>query len=1115
MNRTRYKNLSVLIMVFAWAYVPLSKASLRDSKAPIQHSVRRGTTLPHGGAASLHGTGVAARPMAVRPSLLPAAPSHVGFLTARQISTGDGTVPILSILGDFRGDSHKDVASIVQDASSQYWISVLLGNNDGTFASPILTAVSFGSYDLIAAGDLNRDGETDIVLAHSGSIDVLISDGTGHFVPAVNYRTSILTPVALALMDNNGDTLVDVVVADGTQDSPGVSPVVTLTGNGTGVLGTASTSHYSGAITYGVFADLNGDGHADLVSATQVYLGSSGDYLAPTSLNATANACTSPFGAPYGSVIAVDFTGDSKPDILTADCSNQTITAFVNAGDGSFSAGVTTWAGYLPATVSVADVDGDGKPDAIVGDFYSMDVMVLLGHNDGTFTAPTLGYAVGGDLWTAPVVADFNSDGKPDVIIPSGIGEQWEGLVYLAGLGAGAFVAPHDYFYVGGAQATSTDSWGIATADLNNDGLPDFVVGNMGNDPNVGVTVYLSNPSSQINALSPGVNYGSGGNLRFVALADIDGDGKLDLVASNSAPGDVIEGNIQVFQGNGDGTFQTTPTTIPVVSGSSLGQLVVADFNGDHKVDIAVLDTGIISLDQTFTGHVWILLNNSVSGSPSFAAPVSYSMPSSGWEIASADLGNGNTDLVITQSQSTAVSILMGDGSGTFSAQPDFDLQSSFPAGLAIAKLNPSPTAHPDLIVTIDDSNAGMGIAVASGNGDGTFGPPTLYPATSMTTGAITPLPADVRVADLDGDGNLDLVFTNFGDGTVGVLYGTGQFGSGQNPFYEPVEFPVNGGPVGLLLTDVNGDGALDAVVDGTGFASVTTLLNTAANQISMSLGTGLLVRRGSKTNAPKYHAASGDTFTATVTPLAVAGAPPSFTPTGTVTFNDGNTFLGTSPVDAGSASITPTLSTPGTHIITAIYSGDDNYVGQTKATLIETIDAPASGYLLSANPASATLRPGQAASFVVTATPNPTYAGTVSFSCGTLPAGLTCSFNPSSIVLSGTAPVSTTLLVTVDPTFVASLTSGSTPNISIFAGMTFGLLGWVAVGNFRRAGYKRWSWVVALVAVAMMLAATGCGGSGGKPVVSAPRVTSVKVTATSQGAGGSQQLNLTLNIQP
>src|ERR1700741_4677898 len=259
MNRI-CKNVVVLITLFAWAYVPGANASSPSSRETIQESVRRRTTLPQPGITSLHRTGIAVRPAAVQPlSPLPPSTSNVGFLTARHISPGSGTVPAVSLLGNVRGGFHTDVVSIVQDADSQYWVSVLLGNGDGTFESPILTAVSFGSYDLIAVGDLNSDGKTDIVLAHANSVDVLIGDGKGNFATH-NYATLVPTPAALAVMKNNGHSFVDVVVANGTADYTGKSPVVTLVGNGDGTLGAASTSYYDGTMTYGVFADINGDG---------------------------------------------------------------------------------------------------------------------------------------------------------------------------------------------------------------------------------------------------------------------------------------------------------------------------------------------------------------------------------------------------------------------------------------------------------------------------------------------------------------------------------------------------------------------------------------------------------------------------------------------------------------------------------------------------------------------------------------------------------------------------------------------------------------------------------------------------------------------------------------
>jgi hypothetical protein len=1046
-----------------------------------------------------------ARPMAAPPSVsLPSPTTVVGFQTAPHISTGttsggSTTAPYRIVLGDFDGDGNDDVAAVVQDASSNFWLSVLLSNGNGTFQTPVLTAITFSANDLVAAADLNGDTNWDVVLVHSNSVDVLLGTGTGHFALAVNYLDAITNPAAIGLLAVNGDTSIDIIVASKTADLTGQSPVATLLNvAGTGIFGPPLIEHYNGTMDYGVFADVDGDQRPDLVSATQVFLKANVDYQAPITLTATNNTC----GVTVGSVVVAEVSGLGMPDIITADCLAGTVTTYVNNGDGTFDANPTP-AGYRPATVAVATFSDDTVPDILVTDFYSMDLMILLANGGGTFETSSVGFPAGGDLWTAPVVGNFGGVTPHDVVIPSGIPGQWSSLVYLANLGDGNLVAPHDYYYTEGALGTTADSYGIATADLNHDTRPDFVVGNLSDDPNVGVTVFLSNDTN--NTVDLGVNYGSGGNLEFVALADLNGDTLTDLIASS------LDGSLQIFLGRNtnppDDTspFETDPVTIQVTSGAGLGQLAVGKFNGDALPDIAVLDT---------LGNVWVLLNSSPpSGSPTFAAPVNYGLTSVGWEIAAADLGNDHVDLVVTQSKSTRVSILLGNGTGVFSVQPDFDLGSKYPGGVAIAQLN--PVGHPDLIVTIDDPNAGMGIAVATGNGNGTFNAPTLYPAIANAAN-VAPYPAEVRVADLNGDGNLDLVFTNAGSGTVGVLYGTGQWAAGQSPFFAPVEFFANDYPPALLLADVNGDGALDAVIGSFNYSGVTALLNTGANLVSPT-GPIASITRGARQNARTAipHDAPGNfTFSVEVQATPLPGDSSGNLPTGTVTFMDGTTLLGTPALMDGAASVTSNLTAPGTHIITAVYSGDDHFVGQTKATFVQSIDPPAPTYTLSADPTKAILLPGQSATFIVTATPSPGFVDTVNFSCGTLPQGLTCDFSPPSIALNGIDSQISTLTVIVSPTFVASRDSGPRPYHSLpVAGGIVGLCGWFVLGGLRRSGRSRLATVLVLLALANILASVGCG-SAPTTMNPAPAPKIIHVMATTQGTSAVQQLNLTITIR-
>ena len=716
MKRNTIIAIAFLTLVCAWATAAESNPTTISERL---RRFRQSTYAPTQSRKLNNSASNTPRPSAVAPPTLPPASTKVGFLTVSSIPTGPFIDVFAAALGDFNGDGKQDVAGMSQDLLGPYRLSILLSNGDGTFSSPVSTQVPFGGKDLIATADLNGDGKCDVILVHANSIDVLLGDGTGHFAAPVNYPYAVQTPVAVAIAAVNGDHSLDIVVADGTVDITGGSPVATFRGDGTGAFGVATISHYPGAVSSGALVDVNGDGHLDLISQSQYFLGSAGDFSSPVALS-SAPSCQS----QTESVAVADVNQDGILDIVTADCANGTITVFLGNGSGSFGAGHSFPAGHIVGAVALADMNGDGKLDAVVSDFYSYDLMVLPGNGDGTFSAPSVGYPLGGEIWSGPLLADFNGDARPDIIIPSGIFLDWFSLRYLANIGSGTFAGQNDYFYPNAAPGSVADAYGVASADLNGDGLPDFVVGNFSDDTSIGVTVFLSDSTTK--TLHYAANYGSGGNLEFVALADVDGDGKVDLIASELAN---TVGNILIFIGNGDGTFQSVPTTIPVTSVAGLGQLVVGDFDGNHKPDIAVLDVGIYSPDyQSMTGNVWVLLNNSTVGSPSFSTPVSYALTNPGWEIATADLGDGFLDLAITQLGATHVSVLMGNGTGAFTALPDFDFGSAYPTGIALG-----PTVAggvPDMVVTIDESSAGMGVAVASGNGDGTFSAPVLYPAT-------------------------------------------------------------------------------------------------------------------------------------------------------------------------------------------------------------------------------------------------------------------------------------------------------------------------------------------------------------------------------------------------
>jgi uncharacterized protein (TIGR03437 family) len=323
------------------------------------------------------------------------------------VSYGTGNSPISITLGDFNGDDRQDLA---------VWhfggVGVLLGNGDGTFLPALQDAVSGWS---IAVGDFNGDGRADLATTINGSnggVNVLLGKGDGTFQAAVSYSVGSF-PESIAVGDFNGDGWPDLVTAnhDGT--------VSVLLANGDGTFH-ASVSYHVGSQLWSVaVGDFNGDGRADLAVAD------SGDNNVSVLLgngDGTFRAVVSYATGAFPDSIAVgDFNGDGKLDIAAANDVSNNISVLLGNGDGTFRTAVNYSVGSYPQSVAVGDFNGDGWPDLAVVNAYSLssqggngNVSVLYGNGDGTF-----GAAANYDVGIAPdsiAVGDFNGDGRADLV---------------------------------------------------------------------------------------------------------------------------------------------------------------------------------------------------------------------------------------------------------------------------------------------------------------------------------------------------------------------------------------------------------------------------------------------------------------------------------------------------------------------------------------------------------------------------------------------------------------------------------------------------------------------------------------------------------------------------
>ena len=537
----------------------------------------------------------------------------------------------------------------------------------------------------------------------------------------------------------------------------------------------------------------------------------------------------------------------------------------------------------------VADVNGDGKPDLVVANVNTAccgkpgSIGILLGNGDGTFETPILITTVGqiGE-WNALAVADVNADGKPDIIVAACCESNGDNeAAVLLGNGDGTFRSPA-FFDLGGTTLSS-----IAVADVNGDGKPDIVSANYNSASNSTVTVLVGNGdgSFQSAITSPAPIDAS-----CLTVADVKGDGKADALVCS-------EDTVAVLLGDGNGNFQPF-TNSNFSTGFCTAAPAVADLNGDGIPDIVAANSGTDGCSvQGFAG---VLLGN---GNDTFQPEVDYAATTS---------NNGNGDLALAD--------VNGDG------HLDAVVASGFNLGSANGE-----------------------VAVLLGNGNGTFQPAVLF-----STGAPRSVP--VVVTDLNGDGKADIVTANFGQPGASVLMNhigvartptTTSLATSLNPstYGQKVAFTAtitsNGGPLPTgYVSFIYGRASIgNATVKANGVATL------ALSTLNADMFPVTAVYKGDKNNLPSNsallnlvvsQATSSATLTSSTSPSNVGQAvtftakitSPTVVPGGPVTFKAGKTSLGTVELNNGQATLTTSSLPSGSTRVTVSFAGDSDIKG-------------------------------------------------------------------------------------------------------------------------------------------------------------------------------------------
>ena len=413
-------------------------------------------------------------------------------------------------------------------------------------------------------------------------------------------------------------------------------------------------------------ADVNADGRPDLLVANSNYFGSVVGVLLGKGNGAFQPVATyGTGGSSPTSIAAADLNADGQVDLVTTNAQSQSIGVLLGNGTGTFRTATAFPTGSItyPTSAVVADVNGDGRPDVLVGSDGSTGG-VLLGNGDGTFRLGAT-YTLGGAARPQYVLAgDVNADGRPDLLAASSTTST---VSVLLGNGNGTFRQPVDYATGPGSTPTSA-----ALADVNADGRLDLLTANYGANA-AGVLLGAGG-----GAFQPVAAYSTGPGTQpyGLAVADITGDGRPDVVTTN-----YTASTATVLPGNGDGTFQP-PVSYSTGTGGTPYGVAVADVNGDGKPDVLAANAS--------DGTVGVLVNTTpldlVVSTTAVIAPGSYnSLTVTG--SGQATLGGNvtvNSFAVVQRGGSLAGNGFVLGGSGSFAVADGATLISSSPQGLSL-----------------------------------------------------------------------------------------------------------------------------------------------------------------------------------------------------------------------------------------------------------------------------------------------------------------------------------------------------------------------------------------------------------------------------------------------
>lgn len=691
----------------------------------------------------------------------------------------------------------------------------------------------------------------------------------------INFDIGFFTPRTVAIGDIDGDGKLDLVI--GSNATSSVSILRNIGTNGSPLF-TGRVDFIAGINATSVITrDIDGDGKLDLAVANAGganTLSILRNTSTPGNISFATRVIFATGNQPV-SLAAGDLDGDNKLDLATANNTGSTASVFRNTstvGNISFAPNIELVTGFSPQSALIGDIDGDGKLDLSVSNFGSSASVF---RNTGTLGnisfAARVDFPISGNLRRG-AIGDIDGDGKLDLAFANGNSSVVSVLRNTSTIGSVSFATTVSF-------PVGSSPFGLTIGDIDGDGKADLAATNQSSNS---VSVLRNTSISGNISFATQVTFPIGAGSSSIANADLDSDGKFDLVTANdnsntisilkntSPMGSISFSATMNFRGNefptgtnpfavvtgdidGDGkadivTANRPDNTVSVLRNTSQNgsasftakidfatgigprSVAVGDIDGDGKLDLAV---GNSNNNTGGASTVSILRNTSTVGNISFENQVTFTVGANPSAVAIGDLdGDGKADLavananILSNNPIQTISVLRNIGSIgviSFDNQLTFNVGSK-PGGVAIGDIDGDGKL--DLAVANSDNISNVNVdpdTVSVLRNTSTVGLISFANQVTFPTGTI---PQSVKIGDIDSDGKPELVVGETNTSNISVFRNTGS--TGVISFATKIDFNTGSGGKGISLGDLNGDGKLDIASTASNEAKLVVFRNTS-----------------------------------------------------------------------------------------------------------------------------------------------------------------------------------------------------------------------------------------------------------------------------------------------